>query len=88
MTEPSTDDFRQLLEKFFATAEELGFVAVDVNSGNLHRFIGVYPSPNHRMPACCGAMRNAMQPGDSIVEEPPKGSGANLTIRYQLPRPK
>ena len=84
--ELSTEDFAILLAKLLASAEELGFVAVDVNSGNLHRFIGNYPGPNHRMPACCNAMRQAMTSDDLLVEEPPKGNGAALTIRYYLPR--
>lgn len=84
--ELTTDDFMQLLAKLLSTAEELGFVAVDVNAGNLHRFMGVYPNPGHRMPVCCGAMRKTMAEGDLVISEPPKGKGASLTIRYLLPR--
>jgi hypothetical protein len=59
---------------------------LDVNSGHLHRLLGDYPGPDQRMPVCCGAMRDEMQPGDIILNQPPKGNGASLTIRYMLPR--
>jgi 5-methylcytosine-specific restriction protein A len=84
--ELSTDAFIQLLASLLSTAQELGFVAVDVNAGNLHRYMGVYPNPGHRMPVCCGAMRKFMTDGDLVISEPPKGKGAILTIRYLLPR--
>jgi len=63
-----------------------GLPYLDINSGHLHRLVGGYPGPNHRMPVCCGAMRGEMQPGDIIIDQPPKGNGASLTIRYRLPR--
>jgi TPR repeat protein len=31
-------------------------------------------------------MRSEMRPGDTIIEEPKRGQGASLTIRYLLPR--
>ena len=31
-------------------------------------------------------MRSAMRAGDVVIAEPPKGTGASLTIRYRLPR--
>jgi len=67
-------------------ATEQGAAFVDVNSGELHRLVGDYPGPDHRMPICCRVMREEMQAGDTILGEPQKGSGAKLTIRYFLPR--
>ena len=32
-------------------------------------------------------MRESMSDGDSVLCEPPSGTGATLTIRYLLPRP-
>lgn len=32
----------------------------------------------------CGAMRNAMNPGDVIVHTPPKGNSTTLGIKYKL----
>jgi 5-methylcytosine-specific restriction protein A len=48
--------------------------------------VGGYPGENHRMPVCCEVMRSTMAPGDQVVETPPSGKGAALTIRYRLPR--
>lgn len=83
---PRAPEFRAVLERVLADAERRGAPYVDARSGNLHRQVGMYPGPDHRMPSCCAVMEEAMQPGDSIVRTPPKGRGANLIIRYQLPR--
>jgi hypothetical protein len=63
---------------------------VEINAGLLHRRVGDYPdSVRHRMPVCCRVMFEALDLGygDTILEQPPNGQGANLTIRYRLPRP-
>ncbi len=39
-----------------------------------------------RMPSCRHVMEGAMRLGDTILRTLPKGRGANLIIRYQLPR--
>jgi 5-methylcytosine-specific restriction protein A len=81
----SRDDFQKHLNSLLAQARTLGFSAVEVTSGNLHRAVGAYPGPNHRMPVCCAVMRDTMGSNDEIVPPmPPKGNGANIRIRYQL----
>jgi 5-methylcytosine-specific restriction protein A len=66
-----------------------GKEVAEIDSGELHRRVGDYPGRNHRMPVCCGVMRKALalNDGDVIVEEPPSGQGAGLSIRYVVPRP-
>ena len=81
------DEFLRTLGKLFAEAKHTGLSEIDVNSGQLHRRVGNYPGPNHRMPVCCDAMRSAMASGDKIIESPMRGKGARLTIRYRLPEP-
>jgi hypothetical protein len=85
---PTAVAFRNELFGRLADAECTGSVALDVNSGDLHRTVGNYPGDAHRMPNCCAVMEAAMEAGDEIVSTPPKGRGATLTIRYKLPRPK
>lgn len=82
----TADSFRTALHGLLEEAEQLGFVAVDVNSGNLHRRVGGYPSQNHRMPVCCGVMYAEMRGGDTIVSQPNSGKGSSVTIRYVIPR--
>ena len=57
-------------------------------SGELHSRVGGYPGRDHRMPNCCEVMKaqSASDVGDVIVEQPPSGQGATLTIKYRLPR--
>jgi 5-methylcytosine-specific restriction protein A len=83
---PTADDFREELHTIFATAQRPERPSIDVNAGELHRRVGGYPGPNHRMPACCNVMRSSMKSGDQILRAPPNGKGASLVIRYQLPR--
>ena len=83
---PVAKDFSVQLFLILYYASEEGKIFVDVQAGELHRRVGWYAGPNHRMPMCCQVMREEMQPGDVILEEPPKGSGASFRVRYQLPR--
>ncbi|MDR1257496.1 MAG: hypothetical protein LBJ86_07090 [Spirochaetaceae bacterium] len=78
--------FRKALRKIFDRESKAGASTVVVNSGNLHRLVGGYPGTNHRMPICCSVMRQEMKDVDRIIDSPPKGNGASLSIEYQLPR--
>ena len=84
---PARDvDFEAALRARLARAEEGGGSHVDVSAGELHRQVGGYPGPDHRMPVCCRVMRDEMAAGDQLIDSPPSGQGASLTIRYRLPR--
>jgi transcriptional regulator with XRE-family HTH domain len=86
---PMTDvqrPFEEALATRFRAAQKLGSTFVDVVSGELHREVGGYPGPDHRMPVCCSVMEREMRSDDRIIRTPPKGRGATLTIRYRLPR--
>jgi hypothetical protein len=76
-----TQTFRQELHSILKQAETLGLVAVDVNSGSLHRRVGGYAGTDHRMPMCCEAMYGAMRPGDEVVEQVSSGKGASVVVR-------
>jgi 5-methylcytosine-specific restriction protein A len=83
---PSADDFQEHLSRIFNERTNAGATALTLVSGELHREIGGYPGTNHSMPICCAVMRQNMRLGDAILEQPPKGNGATLKIRYNLPR--
>lgn len=83
---PTASDFQIILQEIFDRSEREGMRHVDIISGDLHRRIGGYPGPNHRMPVCCSVMRKMMKRDDKILSEPPKGQGATLKIRYYFPR--
>ena len=82
----TSDDFSKALQKIFEKESSKGKPSVIVNSGELHRIVGDYPGPDHRMPICCNEMKKAMNSTDRIISEPRKGSGASLIIKYTLPR--
>lgn len=82
----TTDDFRKALVAELRKATAAGRASTDVQSGDLHTEVGGYPGPDHRMPMCCAAMKGEMRAGDVVIEEPPSGKGANVVIRYRLPR--
>ena len=83
---PSTEDFRSVLLSLLDEAGRLGFCSVGITAGTLHRRVGGYSGPEHRMPACCAAMRSVMGPSDRIIQQPPSGDGASLLIHYSVPR--
>jgi hypothetical protein len=80
----TADDFRNVLKAQLREAQQSGHGCVEISSGDLHRGIGGYPGRNHRMPVCCSVMRQQMKVGDAILEQPPKGNGANPVVRYYL----
>jgi hypothetical protein len=83
---PSKDEFRAELRARLRRAELRGAAELEVNSGELHRALGGYPTSPHQMPSCCDVMYEERRAGDEIVAAPPKGRGASLTICYKLPR--
>ncbi|MBR4496402.1 MAG: hypothetical protein IKP12_04660 [Acholeplasmatales bacterium] len=48
--------------------------------GDIQKHLGV----SNRVPSICMAMRDCMQPGDVVLEEPPSGLSTRLTIQYFL----
>jgi 5-methylcytosine-specific restriction protein A len=78
--------FHAALDELFHEAERTGRRSVQIRAGDLHKRVGGYPGPSHKMPQCCRAMRDVMSPGDVIIQSPPSGSGASLVIEYLLPR--
>ncbi|MBB6714796.1 HNH endonuclease [Clostridium gasigenes] len=78
------DGFRKEIEKLIIEAKDIGCEYIDITSGDVHRSIGGYPSSSHAMPVCCDVMYSMKKVGDEIINQPPKGKGATLTIRYKL----
>jgi hypothetical protein len=85
---PTSEDFKTELYRMMNEALFDGKSTAEINAGDLHRRVGGYPGLNHKMPMCCVVMLAAFAPeaGDVILKEPPSGQGANLTIRYVLPK--
>jgi hypothetical protein len=84
----TADDFVTELHRMMLDALRQDTGKADINAGELHRRVGDYPGSHHRMPLCCQVMRAEFNPEhDVILEEPPSGQGASLTIRYMIPRP-
>jgi len=59
---PTAEQFREELSSIFQEAVEEKRSTVEVSAGELHRRVGDYPGPNHRMPLCCSVMREAFNP--------------------------
>ena len=76
----TASDFRGELLSILDEAGRLSCSFVGVMAGDLHRRVGGYPGPEHRMPVCCAAMRSIMGPADQILTQPPSGNGASLLI--------
>ena len=83
---PNANDFRDAIQDRFTNATGLGMAEITIRAGDVHQAVGGYPAANHAMPTCCNVMRQFMTEGDEVLEAPPRGRGANLVIRYILPR--
>ena len=85
----TSDDFRVALARLFGDGAKAGRDTIVVRAGDLHRIVGGYPGPDHRMPVCCDVMYAEMlDEADAILAAPTKGKGASLVIEYLLPRPQ
>lgn len=79
--------FHEALAAELQAAQRQGKPSVVVVARDLHHKVSGYPQGPNRMPVCCSVMKREMRTRvDQVVEEPPKGKGATLTIRYRLPR--
>lgn len=83
---PTAEQIQYELQTLLNAAERMGFLAVEVQAGALHRQLGGYPGPEHRMDLCCEVMRAEMAAADAVRAEPENGTGPHLVIRYVLPR--
>ncbi len=81
---PTAWEFQNHLTAILNAALQNGKSYVDVESGNLHKRVGIVNS-NRELPVCCDVMKRMMRAGDTILNEPPAGHGANLLIRYLVP---
>jgi hypothetical protein len=84
----TAEDFRNALIRIFKESQQEGVKFIEIRSGDLHKRVGDYPGRNHRMPVCCSVMRSFLDSEDKIITTPPKGNGANVVIRYHIPRRK
>ena len=79
-----TAQAREHIEQLMARARQRGDPHIDVRAGDVHKEL--WPTAN-RTPVVCSAMYALMADDDLIIRSPPSGFGANLKIRYRLPRP-
>ena len=79
-------EFRVELIRRLDRARQFGVSHLDVNAGELHRYVGGYPARVHAMPLCAAVMMVERRPGDEILVSAGPGREEVLTIRYRLPR--
>jgi len=81
------DNFKKELKNFLNTAEKMGARAVEIRADYLYsRVEGQLLADTHKMSVCSGVMKENMEVGDKILNEPPDVDGRFLVIKYQLPR--
>lgn len=84
---PTASDFLQALNAKFEEAIQAHRNDMEIRAGDLHRKVGGYPGPNHRLAVCCSVMKKEMRHGDELLDTTPSGIGANFIVRYRIPRP-
>jgi len=80
-----TDDTRNELQNIMNWAKQKGIIEVTINAGKLGEALGLYDSNKNNVKSVCDAMKSMMKEGDKIVDEPPSGEGASVTIKYKVP---
>lgn len=87
---PNMDVFRAELKAQIDRAQKQGRPHIEVNAGELHRFVGGYPpkeGQTHAMPSCCNALMEEFNRGNAeIIHKTESGHAPALTIRFKLPR--
>lgn len=81
---PNREDFQKCLSILLEIAKNNKFSSIAIESSQLHRLVCDYSGPNHRMPVCCGVMRDTMKGLDSELPNSLKKDGATLQIRYNF----
>ena len=74
------DDIKNILDQKHSYAKQEGVREIQINSGELHRELGGYPGPDHRMPMVCKVRRDSMRKNEEMSQTPQKGNGAQFTI--------
>jgi 5-methylcytosine-specific restriction protein A len=82
----TAEDFRNALIQIFQESQQKRVAFIDVRSGDLHESVGEYPGPHHQLDVCCTVMWSFLDSEDKIITSSPLGDGANLVIRYHIPR--
>jgi 5-methylcytosine-specific restriction protein A len=66
MTAYTVEDFDSELQSRLAAAGGRLLSYININAGELHRRLGSYPGPDHRMPNCCRAMHAERRGADEV----------------------
>ncbi len=72
------------IDRSLSQAHRKGYPHFDVRAGDIR--VQLWRRIN-RTATVCAAMYALLEDGDIVLYEPPSGFGANLKIRYRLPRP-
>jgi len=80
---PNAADFRQALNAEFERCTRACNDYAEIRAGDLHRQVGYYPGPDHRLAVCCHVMKKEILDGDEILQTTSSGIGANLVVRPQ-----
>ncbi len=81
------DNFQKELKNFLNTVEKMGAQSIEIRADYLYsRVEGKLFVDTNKMSVCSSVMKENMQVGDTILNEPPDVDGRFLVIKYQLPR--
>jgi hypothetical protein len=87
---PFVELLKSLLNMMLLEAARAGAKSVEITAADLHdRLPPLRSGIGDQTPVCCQVMRAALAPdaGDTILQDPPIGQEAHLTIKYLLPHP-
>ena len=76
----TTNDIREYIISLKTSARESGKKTIVLIARDIHRELDL----KNRYPMVCNAMRDCMNPGDTILFQPPKNNSSTVEIEYKL----
>ena len=80
---PTVNGLQNELNRLLRTAQKMGAVAIEIESGYLYARIS-RQFDEKAMAVCCKVMQENMKDGDKLIKKLAKGQ--SITIKYKLPR--
>lgn len=78
--QPGTSKIKQYILKLKQSAAQQGLSALDLVANDIHKALKL----KSRMPAVCNAMKQCMNPGDTVLHETASGFSSTYSVRYKL----
>ncbi len=75
-----TAEIKEYISTLKREAKENGLTHINLKANDIHKAMGL----KSRMPAVCNAMKQSMNPGDTVLHETSSGFSSTYSVQYNL----